>query len=54
MFGLVKMYGLRVTVEWKNLAYGAMAAPCITFIVVISQHKTPNWLVKNRRIIEAK
>ena len=47
------MYGLGVTEEWKNLAYGAMTATCITFIVVIS-NETPNWLVKNRRIVEAK
>ena len=54
VFGLVNMYGLGVVVGWNYLAYGAMAAPCITFIAVISQHETPNWLVKNRRIVEAK
>jgi len=54
VFGLVNMYGLGVIVSWVDLAYGAMAVPCITFITVAAQHETPNWLVKNRRIVEAK
>ena len=36
IYWLVNMYGLGVTLEWKNLAYGAITATCITFIVVIS------------------
>jgi len=54
VLGLVNMYGFGMSIKWKYLAYGAMGMPVITCVVVMAQHETPNWLIKNRRIVEAK
>ena len=54
VFGLVIMYGVGVDVGWKYLAYGAIAMPCVTVVIMLALHETPNWLVKNDRLVEAR
>ena len=53
VFGLVIMYGVGVDVCWKYLAFGAIAIPCVTIVIMLVLHETPNWLVKNERFVEA-